>query len=182
MLCYLPPPLPRELGCLRDKRHRKRWNPEQAEKRTDWPCVLLLFLFLWSHRISLRALFAKPMVGKARAGSLQGNSRSHRTADTLVPSGLAQRPSSKLAVFSPPVAAVTPLLFRWSAYTRWRRKRQRTPVLLSGEAHGRRSLVGDSPPGRKEPDTTERLHFHLRIQHGAARRQASASRHACAVL
>ena len=41
----------------------------------------------------------------------------------------------------------------------WRRKWQRTPVLLPGESHGQRSLVGYSPWGRKEPDTTERLHF-----------------------
>ena len=34
-----------------------------------------------------------------------------------------------------------------------------TPVLLPGESHGGRSLVGYSPRGRKEPDTTERLHF-----------------------
>ena len=39
---------------------------------------------------------------------------------------------------------------------------QPTPVLLPGESHGGRSLVGYSPWGRKESDTTERLHFHLR--------------------
>ena len=36
-----------------------------------------------------------------------------------------------------------------------------TPVLLPGKSHGRRSLVGCSPWGRKESDTTERLHFHF---------------------
>ena len=41
----------------------------------------------------------------------------------------------------------------------WRRKWQPTPVLLPGESHGGRSLVGYSPWGRKELDTTERLHF-----------------------
>ena len=35
-----------------------------------------------------------------------------------------------------------------------------TPVLLPGKSHGRRSLVGCSPWGRSELDTTERLHFH----------------------
>ena len=35
-----------------------------------------------------------------------------------------------------------------------------TPVLLSGKCHGRRSLVGCSPWGLEESDTTERLHFH----------------------
>ena len=41
----------------------------------------------------------------------------------------------------------------------WRRKWQPTPAFLSGESHGQRSLVGYSPWGRKESDTTERLHF-----------------------
>ena len=36
-----------------------------------------------------------------------------------------------------------------------------TPVLLPGESHGRRSLVGCSPWRREESGTTERLHFHL---------------------
>ena len=43
----------------------------------------------------------------------------------------------------------------------WRREWQPTPVLLPGESHGQRSLVGYSPRGRKESDTTERLHFHF---------------------
>ena len=34
-----------------------------------------------------------------------------------------------------------------------------TPVLLPEKSHRRRSLVGCSPWGRKEPDTTGRLHF-----------------------
>ena len=37
----------------------------------------------------------------------------------------------------------------------WRRKWQPTPVFLPGESHGRRSLVGCSPWGRTESDTTE---------------------------
>ena len=41
----------------------------------------------------------------------------------------------------------------------WRRQWQRTPVLLPGKSHGRRSLVGCSPWGLEESDTTERLHF-----------------------
>ena len=40
-----------------------------------------------------------------------------------------------------------------------RRQWQSTPVLLPGKSHGRRSLVGCSPWGCKESDTTERLHF-----------------------
>ena len=42
----------------------------------------------------------------------------------------------------------------------WRRKWQPTPVFLSGESHGQRSLVGYSPWGWKELDTTERFNTH----------------------
>ena len=38
---------------------------------------------------------------------------------------------------------------------------QPTPVFLPGKSHGRRSLVGYSPWGHKESDTTERLHLHF---------------------
>ena len=38
-----------------------------------------------------------------------------------------------------------------------------TPVLLPGKSHGRRSLVGCSPWGRTESDTTKRLHFHFSL-------------------
>ena len=37
-----------------------------------------------------------------------------------------------------------------------------TPVFLSGESHGQRSLAGYSPWGHKELDTTERLSRHAR--------------------
>ena len=38
-----------------------------------------------------------------------------------------------------------------------------TPVLLPGKSHGWRSLVGCSPRGHLESDTTERLHFHFSL-------------------
>ena len=44
-----------------------------------------------------------------------------------------------------------------------RRQWQPTPVLLSGKCHGQRNLVGSSPWGREELDTTERLHFHFSL-------------------
>ena len=43
-------------------------------------------------------------------------------------------------------------------YDWWRRKWQPISVFLPGEYHGWRSLVGYSPQGHKESDTTERLH------------------------
>ena len=45
----------------------------------------------------------------------------------------------------------------------WRRKWQPTPIFLPGKSHGWRSLVGGSPWGRTELDTTERLHFHFSL-------------------
>ena len=44
-----------------------------------------------------------------------------------------------------------------------RRKWQPTSVLLPGKSNGQRSLVGCSPWGREESDTTERLHFHFSL-------------------
>ena len=38
-----------------------------------------------------------------------------------------------------------------------------TPVLLPGKSHGRRSLVGCSPWGREESDTTEQLRFNFSL-------------------
>ena len=47
----------------------------------------------------------------------------------------------------------------------WPRRRwwHPTPVLLPGKSHGWRSLVGCSPWGREESDTTERLYFHFSL-------------------
>ena len=44
---------------------------------------------------------------------------------------------------------------RLSTFMHWRRKWQPTPVFLPGKSHGWRSLVGCSPWGRTESDTTE---------------------------
>ena len=45
----------------------------------------------------------------------------------------------------------------------WGRQWHPTPVLLRGKSHGRRSLVGCSPWGLEELDTTERCHFHFSL-------------------
>ena len=39
-------------------------------------------------------------------------------------------------------------------------------LLLPGKSHGQRSVVGYSPQGRKESDTTERLRFHFHLSPG----------------
>ena len=45
----------------------------------------------------------------------------------------------------------------------WRRQWHPTPVLCPGKFYGRRSLVGCSPWGHEELDTTEWLHFHFSL-------------------
>ena len=45
----------------------------------------------------------------------------------------------------------------WIRKIFWRRKWQSTPAFLPGKSHGQRSLVGYSPWGHKESDTTEQL-------------------------
>ena len=55
-------------------------------------------------------------------------------------------------------------LFRFSLYkVMWRRQWHPTPVFLPGKSHGQRSLVGCSPWGCEELDTTEQLHFHFSL-------------------
>ena len=61
----------------------------------------------------------------------------------------------------------------WVGKIPWRRAWQSTPVILPGESHGQRNLVGYSPQGLKESDTmeaTEHVCTHRlenpNIQHG----------------
>ena len=48
-----------------------------------------------------------------------------------------------------------PVLNSWVRKIPWRRAQQPTPVFLSGESHGQRSLAGCSLEGREESDITE---------------------------
>ena len=48
----------------------------------------------------------------------------------------------------------------WVGKIPWRRAWQPTPVFLPGESHGRKNLVGYSPWGCKQSDTTKEMHTH----------------------
>ena len=52
-------------------------------------------------------------------------------------------------------------IYRAAVEKQRRRQWHPTPVLSPGEPHGWRSLVGCSPWGREESDTTEQLPFHF---------------------
>ena len=57
-----------------------------------------------------------------------------------------------------------PLLLSRKVMTNLRRRQwYPTPVILPGKSHGWSSLVGCSPWGRSESDTTERLHIHFSL-------------------
>ena len=64
-----------------------------------------------------------------------------------------------------PVAKTPHSQCRGPEFEAWSGKRQwhPTPVLLPGKSRGQRSLVGCSPWGHKESDTTERLPFHFSL-------------------
>ena len=47
----------------------------------------------------------------------------------------------------------------WVGKIPWRRKWQRSPIFLTGESHGQRSLVDCSPWGHKDPQLNT-LHIH----------------------
>ena len=66
----------------------------------------------------------------------------------------------ELVVKNPPTnAAYTRHGFSpWIGKIPWRRAWQPTPVVLPGEFHGLKSLVGYSPQGCQELDTTKHIH------------------------
>ena len=49
----------------------------------------------------------------------------------------------------------------WVRKILWRRASQCTPLFLAGESDGQRNLVGYSPCGHKESDTTEVTAQHI---------------------
>ena len=64
---------------------------------------------------------------------------------------------STLLSFSPSIC------FSYPIHKCWRQTWHPTPVLLPGKPHGQRGLVGYSPWGLEESDTTEWLHFHFSL-------------------
>ena len=51
----------------------------------------------------------------------------------------------------------------WVEKIPWSRKWPPTPIFLPGKFHGQKSLVGYSPWGHKELDTTEHLCTHMQL-------------------
>ena len=73
-------------------------------------------------------------------------------------------PGGSVIKFQPANAGFDPGFSPWVGKISWRKKWQLlTPVFLPRELHGQRSLVGYSPLGHKESDTTEQLSTHVYI-------------------
>ena len=99
-----------------------------------------------------------------RPGSLVAPGCALGTAGQGKHGGLSQSFDLALPVISLPVCILVYfVIFTWKGWDPWvrkfpwRRTWQSTPVFLPGESHGQGNLVGYSPLGRKESDTTERL-------------------------
>ena len=76
---------------------------------------------------------------------------------------IEKRQSVSQVIGTPPYQAQYSCLCKPVALTNRRRQWHPTPVLLPGKSHGRRSLVGCSPGGREESDTSDftfPFHFH----------------------
>ena len=61
----------------------------------------------------------------------------------------------------------------WVGKIPWRKEQLATPVFLSREFHGQRSLTGYSPWGHKESDTTEWLSLYSNFSLFPSKKQAS---------
>ena len=91
--------------------------------------------------------------GVAKSRTLLSNYAQHSTGSTSGNESTCQCRRHKRCSFDP-----------WIGKVIWRRKWQPTPISLPGKSHGQRSLVGYSPWGHKESDSTvcarARTHTH----------------------
>ena len=86
-------------------------------------------------------------------------------------SGISSQPLQRHAAAAPEPTVLLGLLCPWTwgissksrPHHAWTRQWHPMSVLLPGKSHGQRSLVGCSPWGLQESDTTERLHFHFSL-------------------
>ena len=104
---------------------------------------------------------------KVTIQSLQG---SHKSFDAKAPLGLSAQREKKQGYFLSQTLQKRQTEARLNrcnqenpTYRKRRRQWHPTPVLLPGKSHGWRNLVGCSPWGHQESDTTERLHCHFSL-------------------
>ena len=81
-------------------------------------------------------------------------------APIYIPTNLGWASQVALVVKKPPANTGDMRVRSLGRKIPWRRAWQPSPLSLPGESHGQRSLVGYSPWGRKESDTTAQLSRH----------------------
>ena len=100
-----------------------------------------------------RHLTSKDTVSRERKGHLLKKKKGSFLRDASGKGSTCQCMRCKRREFDP-----------WVRKIPWKKKWQPTPVFLSGEFHGQRSLVGYSLWGRKESNTTAHTHTRENIE------------------
>ena len=176
---FLPSPCSSSVGCSGE---RVLQRPEPALPRSPGRSGCTRKLKGWQEALSPRglgrragrswpwyadsglALCPHPFPGTPRGGFPYGRWSGERRQGAEL---LTCRPPDGRSL-QPPLLKKEGALRRCTVCTWLKKARQEgkarrqwhpTPVLLPGKSHGWRSLVGCSPWGREESDTTERLHF-----------------------
>ena len=131
--------------------------PGILQARTlEW--VAISFSNAWKWKVKMKSLSrawpsATPWTAAFQAPPSMGFSRQEYWSGVPFPSPILwQLQLKKLDKYS-----------NWLGLYQRRRQWQPIPVLLPGKSHGQRSLVGCSPWGLEELDTTEQLHFHFSV-------------------
>ena len=137
----------------------------KADSLPSWP--IREFQLSSAQPLSRVRLFATPWIEAHQASLSITISRSSLKLMSIE----SVMPSSHLILCNPLLLLppIPPSIRVFSNKSHWKRKWQPTPVFLPGESHGQRSLVGCSPWGHRESDTTERLTHTYTITGGPER-------------
>ena len=131
------------------------------------PVQLCASLWAVAHQAPLSVEFSKQEYWSGLPCSSPGDLWTQRSNPPLLL--LPELEVGSLQLAPPGEPQKTRLLSQNSSFSdglgvaRERRQWHPTPVLLPVKSHGWRSLVGCSPWGQEESDTTERLHFHFSL-------------------
>ena len=119
---------------------------------------LFIYLFIlltqnWSMLIS--KLLHRPQTGEALCARVFNRGNSSMYSWVKIAKGYKIRGFTGSSLDKEPTCQCMRCSFDpWVGKIPWRREWKPTPISLPGESHGQRSLVGDSPWGRKEWTTT----------------------------
>ena len=135
--------------------------PQKLKTELPYDSAIPL-LSIWGRKWQLTSVFLPGKShGQRRACWATHAPRGHRESDTTWQPNQSASLVTQLVGNLP--ACRSPRFIPWARRIPWRREWQPTPVFLPGEFHTQRSLVGYSPWGHKESETTEQLIQHIRF-------------------